>query len=65
MEAEKETISAIFEQFKLNKLSMLYYFFFIVRRQIMVVTLVFMPKYGNLQLILHMLCSFANLVYIS
>ena len=42
---------------------MLYYFFFIIRRQIMVFTLVFMPKFGNLQLSLHILCSFTSLVY--
>ena len=63
MEVERETISGIFEQFKLNRLSMLYYFFFIMRRQIMVFTLVFMPKFGNLQLSLHIFCSFTSLVY--
>ena len=44
---------------------MLYYFFFIVRRQIMVITLVFLPNYGNFQLSIHIICSFASLVYAS
>jgi hypothetical protein len=64
-EAEKEKIQGVFEQFKLNELSMLYYFFFIMRRQIMVITLVFLPKYGNFQLSIHVILSFISLIYTS
>jgi hypothetical protein len=38
-----ETVTEIFEGFKLNLPSLLFYFFFILRRQIMVVVLIFLP----------------------
>jgi len=65
VEAEKEKISGLFSQFKSTKLSILYNFFFIVRRQIMVITLIFMPKYGTFQLKIHIILTLMSLIYSS
>ena len=42
----EETITDIFDNFKLNWASLLFNFLFIIRRQVMVATLIFMPKHG-------------------
>ena len=59
----KETVTEIFEGFKLNLPSLLFYFFFILRRQVMVVMLVFAPSNGLFQCLVHILCSACILVY--
>ena len=59
----KETVTEIFEGFKLNLPSLLFYLFFILRRQLMVTILVFMPTKGLIQCSIHILSSFCILIY--
>ncbi len=58
-----ETVTEIFEGFKLNLPSLLFYFFFILRRQLMVTVLIFLPTKGLFQCTVHILCSTFILIY--
>jgi hypothetical protein len=58
-----ETVTEIFEGFKLNLPSLLFYFFFILRRQVMVTVLIFLPTKGLFQCTVHILCSAFILIY--
>lgn len=56
-------MEALFEGFKLNLPSLLYYLFFILRRMIMVATLILLPEYANFQVSIYVLSSCYTLMY--
>jgi len=47
----------LFDGFKLNLPSLLYYLFFILRRMIMVITLILLPDYANFQCSIYVLSA--------
>ena len=42
-----EHLEELFEEFKPDLASLLYFLIFIIRRMIMILTLIFLPDYGN------------------
>lgn len=64
-ELELERIKSVFEDFKQDLASMLYFPVFILRRMVLVATLVFLPDFVLFQIFLHILMSAAMLSYSS
>jgi len=56
-------MKTLFEDFKLNLLSLLYYPIFIFRRIILVLVLIYLQNYGLFQISIQVVISFATLVY--
>jgi len=61
---EKERVQEIFEEFKPSLWSLLFFPLFILRRMTLVFTLMFLPNYGLFQIAIHILMSFAMLIYV-
>lgn len=53
----------LFEEFKINLPSLCFYLIFIMRRMMMVLTLIFLPNYGNFQLSIYLLSAAFMLMY--
>jgi hypothetical protein len=63
-EVIKEQMQELFDGFKLNLPSLLYYLFFILRRMIMVITLILLPDYANFQCSIYVLSACFTLIYV-